>query len=201
MSTARVTRLTGCWQFILICAFLAGVSRGVAETLTLATYNIENYGPANRITNEGFRSTYPKPENEKAALRRVICAVSADVWVLQEMGPRPYLDELQRDLRKEGCDYPYAALAEADDAERHVAILSRRPLIKVSTLDLEFPYFGAKEHVKRGVLRASITTAAGEVTLFGIHLKSRLTERKDDPECAIRRGAEATAVRRLAASR
>lgn len=167
-----------------------------AETLTLATYNIENYGPADRMTEAGFRRDYPKPEPEKRALRSVIRALQADVLVLQEMGPQAYLDELRRDLKAEGLDYAHAALAAAADADRYVAILSRRPLTAVTThTDLQFTYFGAKETVKRGLLEATIATTAGELTLFAVHLKSRFTDREDDPMSATRRAAEATAVR------
>jgi endonuclease/exonuclease/phosphatase family metal-dependent hydrolase len=49
--------------------------------------------------------------------------------------------------------------------------------------------------VKRGLLEATITTAAGELTFFAVHLKSRFTDRADDPMSAIRRAGEATAVR------
>lgn len=167
-----------------------------AETLTIATYNVENYGPANRVTEAGFRPDYPKPENEKQALRRIIGAVNADVLVLQEMGGEPYLRELQRDLRAEGCDYAQAVVANGPDADRHIALLSKRPLVNVTTLaNVELAYFGAKERVKRGVLMATLSTPAGELTIFAVHLKSRLTERPDDPLSAVRRTAEATAVR------
>jgi endonuclease/exonuclease/phosphatase family metal-dependent hydrolase len=171
-------------------------SGGRAETLTIATYNIENYGPSNRMTEAGYRKDYPKPEPEKKALRAVIRAVNADVLVLQEIGPQPYLDELQRDLKGEGLDYPHAALAAAADAERHVAILSRRPLKTVTThTDLEFTYFGAKERVKRGLLEATLATVGGDVTIFAVHLKSRFTERPDDVLSTIRRTGEAAAIR------
>jgi len=167
-----------------------------AETLTIATYNIENYGPANRMTADGYRKDYPKPEAEKRALRQVIRALNADVLVMQEMGPQAYLDELRRDLKTEGLDYALAVLASAADADRHVALLAKRPLQAVSThTDLEFSYFGAKEPVKRGLLEATIATPAGDVTLFAVHLKSRFTDRPDDPMSAIRRAGEATAIR------
>jgi len=169
---------------------------GRAETLTIATYNIENYCPANRVTEAGYRKDYPKPEAEKRAVRAVIRALDADVLVLQEMGAQPYLDELRRDLKAEGCDYPHAVLATAADADRHLALLSRRPLRGVTThTDLEFAYFAAKETVKRGLLEATVATAAGDVTIFALHLKSRFTERPDDPLCAIRRAGEAVAIR------
>ncbi len=167
-----------------------------AETLTIATYNVDNYGPADRMTEHGYRKDYPKPEAEKRALRRVIHGLNADVLVMQEMGAQPYLDELRRDLRAEGCPYPFAALATVADADRHVAVLSKRPLIQITTLaQLEFPYFGAKERVKRGVLRVAVHTEAGDVTVFAVHLKSRFTERRDDPECTLRRAGEAAAIR------
>jgi len=166
------------------------------ETLTIATYNVENYGPANRMTDAGYRQDYPKPESEKKALRTVIRELNADLLVLQEMGGKPYLDELRQDLKAEGTDYPFAVLLEADDADRHVALLSKRPLKSVVPhVNLEFGYFGAKERVKRGLLEATIATTAGDVTIFGVHLKSRFTDRADDPMSAQRRIGEATAVR------
>jgi endonuclease/exonuclease/phosphatase family metal-dependent hydrolase len=182
------------WWILLLGAGLGPTLR--SETLTIATYNIENYGPANRVTAAGYRKDYPKPEAEKAALRRVIVGLGADVLVLQEMGSQRHLDELRRDLKAQGCDYPYAVLAEASDADRHVALLAKRPLRGVTTLaGLEFPYFGGRERVKRGLLLVTVATEAGDVTLFAFHLKSRFTDRPDDPESAIRRTGEAAAVR------
>lgn len=175
---------------------VACAATGRAETLTIATYNVENYGSANRMTAGGFRPDYPKPEDEKQALRQVIVALHADVLVLQEIGPRPYLDELQRDLRADGCDYSRAVLAEAGDAERHVALLSKRSLEDVRTEStLEFSYGGTTERVKRGLLEATIRTASGPLTIFALHLKSRYSDRPEDPLCELRRAGEATAIR------
>jgi endonuclease/exonuclease/phosphatase family metal-dependent hydrolase len=112
------------------------------------------------------------------------------------MGGEPYLAEFCRDLKREGIDYPFRALASAADADRHVAILSKRALKAVTThTDLRFAYFGGKETVKRGLLEATIATAAGDVTLFAVHLKSRFTDRPDDPLSAARRAGEAAAIR------
>jgi endonuclease/exonuclease/phosphatase family metal-dependent hydrolase len=166
------------------------------ESLTIATYNVENYCPADRMTATGFRPGYPKPEAEKRALRGVIRGLKADLLFLQEMGTQPYLDELRRDLKADGIDYPFAVLLEAGDADRHVALLSRRPLqAVVPHRDLKFSYLGGTEPVKRGLLEVTIATAAGDVTLFGLHLKSRFTDRPDDPMSAQRRGGEAAAIR------
>ena len=184
-------RSSGCLLSTLLLA--AGLR---AKTLTIATYNVENYVPANRVTEAGYRQEYPKPEKEKRALRDVIRGLNADVLVLQEMGSQPYLDELRRDLKAGEADYPYAVLLEGPDADRHVALLSRRPLKSVVPhTDLEFSYFKGRERVKRGLLEVTIATAAGDVTLFGLHLKSRFTDRADDPMSTQRRIGEATAVR------
>ena len=179
-----------CLWFVL----LVGVAR--ADTLTIATYNIENYTAANRMTEAGYRKDYPKPELEKQALRKVICSLNADLLVLQEVGPAAYLEELRRDLKADGLDYPHAVLLDGPDADRHVALLARRaPKIIRQYPGLEFTYFGAREKVKRGLLEATFATAAGDLTLFALHLKSRFTDRPDDPQSAIRRAGEATAVR------
>ena len=179
-----------------LCVFALCLFQAQAETLTIATYNVENYGPADRMTEVGFRKDYPKPEPEKRALRTVIKGVAADVLVLQEMGNRQHLEELRRDLKAEGFEYSFAELASAADEDRHMAILSKRPLTSVTThTDLQFTYFGGKESVKRGLLEATVTTTAGPITIFAVHLKSRYTDRVDDPMSAIRRAGEATAVR------
>ena len=184
-------RSLGC---LLLSLVLIGGLR--AETLTIATYNVENYGPANRVTEAGYRQDYPKPEAEKRALRMVIRGLHADILVLQEMGGQPYLDELRRDLKTEGLDYPYAVLMEGSDVDRHVALLSLRPLKSMMPHpELTFAYFSGKEKVKRGLLEVSVATPAGDLTIFGVHLKSRFTDRPDDPLSAQRRTGEATAVR------
>jgi endonuclease/exonuclease/phosphatase family metal-dependent hydrolase len=191
----RWARWAGVLVGAMAMAWLAGADLR-ADTLTIATYNVENYGPANRMTEAGYRKDYPKPEPEKRALREVIRGMRADVLMLQEMGGQAYLDELRRDLKAEGVDYPHAALATAADADRHLAVLSRRPLRAVTThSDLEFSYFGAKENVKRGLFEVTVSAGGRDLTLFGLHLKSRFTERPDDPLSAVRRAGEATAVR------
>ena len=103
---------------LLLCYALRLTIDGRGETITIATYNVENYGPANRMSEGIYRKDYPKPEAEKRALRSVIRGLGAEILVMQEMGDRPYLEELRRDLKAEGCDYPFAELASAACANR-----------------------------------------------------------------------------------
>ncbi|HTJ78484.1 MAG TPA: endonuclease/exonuclease/phosphatase family protein [Rariglobus sp.] len=184
-------------QLGLLCFLWVVAVGGIfAETLTVATYNVENYTLADRMVHGVFRKDYPKPEVEKKALRTVIHGLGADVLALQEIGSEAFLRELQRDLKSEGLDYAYAEVLNAVDADRHVAVLSRRPFLSVVRhTDLPFKYFDGVEKVKRGLLELHLATEGGDVTFFVVHLKSRYTDRKDDPESALQRAGEAVAVR------
>ncbi len=218
-----------CLFVFFVANALAAVGATPGGTLTVATYNVENYNSASRQTEAGYRPDYPKPEAQKTALRTVIRRLDADVLALQEMGGPPYLEELRRDLRAEGLDYPFGTVLEADglDPERHVAVLSKRPFTSVTRhSDLVAKFSGTQERVKRGLLEVRIAVGStasalstpstlstssgqassgragsgaaaggGELTLFIVHLKSRLTERSEDPESAAQRAAEAEAVR------
>lgn len=77
------------------------------------------------------------------------------------------------------------ALGTAADSDGYIALLSRRPRKSAIThTDLEFAYFETKGKVKRGLLEATVATSAGDVTLFSLRLKSRVTVR---PDVALRR--------------
>lgn len=187
-------------RLCLVAGALASAVLGSA--LTVAAYNVENYLVADRQVDGVYRQAYPKPEKEKAAVRRVITSVAPDILAVEEMGRQPFLDELQRDLKKEGQDYPYTVVLEAADADRHVALLSKLPLKDVQKHSaVPVAFLGQKEVVKRGVLEVTVATAAGDLTIFVLHLKSRRTEMKEDPEGAAQRLAEAEAVRDLVLTR
>lgn len=182
-------------NWIVAALLLIGASAR-AERLTIATYNLENYLSADRMVEGTYHRDYPKPETEKTALRTVIKALNADVIVFQEMGSLPYLKELQHDLAEDGCDYSQAELLEGADADRHVAVFSKRPFKAVKKhTDLDFGYFGKTERVKRGLLEVSLHVGVTDLTVFAVHLKSRFTDRSDDPMSALRRAGEAGAVR------
>ena len=189
-------------RFLLVGILVGGFTALASAALTVATYNVENYLVADRMVEGVFRPAYPKPEKEKAALRQVIGAMAPDILAVQEMGTTPYLAEFQRELRLAGQDYPYTALVEAADPDRHVAVLSKVPFKEVRRhAQVPTSYLGQKDVVKRGVLEVIFATGDGDFSLFVVHLKSRHTERKDDPESAVQRLREAEAVRDLIFSR
>ena len=181
---------------VLIAAVLAPAA------LTVVAYNVENYTLADRMVDGVYRAAYPKPEKEKAALRQVIAGISPDILALEEMGPQAYLDDFQRELKQAGQYFPHAVVLEAADADRHVAVLSKVPFKEVRRhAKVPITYFGQAEVVKRGVLEAIFASADGDFSVFVVHLKSKHTERKDDPGAALQRAVEAEAVRDLVLSR
>ncbi len=184
------------WRVAAWVLGLLGAGLASAESITLATYNVSNYNLTNRQIEGAFLADYPKPEREKTALRKMIRRMDADIIALQEIGGDEFLRELQRDLRKEGMPYAESVVVNASDEQRRIGLLSRVPLTHVRRhTDLDFAYFSGRELVKRGMLEVRFDTAEGEVALFVVHLKSRLTVRRDDPEAKLRRGREATAAR------
>lgn len=186
-------------MFFVAVKFL---SFAASAALTVAAYNVENYTLADRMVNGVYRAAYPKPEKEKAALRQVITGIAPDILAIQEMGPQAYLDDFQLELKQAGQNFPHAVVLEAADADRHVAVLSKVPFKEVRRhAGVPITYFGRAEVVKRGVLEVIFASADGDFSVFVVHLKSKHTERKDDPEAALQRALEAEAVRDLVLSR
>ncbi|HWA26143.1 MAG TPA: endonuclease/exonuclease/phosphatase family protein [Lacunisphaera sp.] len=174
----------------------------VPAALTVATYNVENYTIADRMVEGVYRQAYPKPEKEKAALQQVVAGIAPDILAVCEMGKPEYLAEFQRELKQVGQDFPHTVVLEAADPDRHVAVLSKVPFKEVRRhAHVPIMYFGEADVVKRGVLEVIFATQEGDISLFVVHLKSKFTERKDDPESGIRRAAEAEAARDLVLSR
>ena len=188
--------------FAAINAFCLGSAVMAAAALTVAAYNVENYTLADRMVDGVYRAAYPKPEKEKAALRQVITGIAPDILALQEMGPPAYLADFQRELKLAGQDFPHAVVLEAADADRHVAVLSKVPFKEIRRhARVPITYFKRPEVVKRGVLEVIFASPDGDFSIFILHLKSKHTDRKDDPEAALQRALEAEAVRDLVLAR
>ncbi len=188
----------GLGPLVVVVLALFGAPCASAQALVVASYNVQNYTLADRRAPDGFRPEYPKPEAEKAALRAVIRSLNADVLVLQEIGGPAFLAELRRDLASEGVSYPHGEAMLAADEDRGLGVLSRVPLgVVTAHTDLRARRRGAEEAepVRRGLLQVEVPRAGGALTLFVLHLKSRLAVDADDPRAEDQRVAEAQAVR------
>ncbi|MGF1530262.1 MAG: endonuclease/exonuclease/phosphatase family protein [Puniceicoccaceae bacterium] len=164
--------------------------------ISIMSWNVYNYLEMDRMTEDGFRPAYPKPEAEKAALRAVIQEIDPDLLLLQEIGGASYLKELQRDLAREGLEYAHGFIAEGADPVRKLGILSKiEPIEVVEINDLNFHYRGDRELVRRGLQGALFEHGGGELWVYNLHLKSRFTNFSDDPQSEERRKREAGAIR------
>jgi len=179
--------------------FLALFAAEVAAEVRVATFNVRNYLVQDRRVEGRWLTNYPKPEKEKEAVQRAIMEMDADILALQEMGPPPFLLELQKDLREKGLDYPYAVILEAEDQDRHLAVLSKiEPETVHRHIDLDFPYGEERIRIKRGLLEVVFpadSDSAKSWSLFVLHLKSRWSQFDWDPGSSSRREKEARAAR------
>ena len=184
-------------QLCLLVAGLLSLQPAYGESIRLATYNLNNYLVMDRNIGAVWRPSYPKPEADKTIVREVIKGALPDVLAVQEMGALPFLEELRADLAQDGVHYPYAIHMESADAVRHVAVLSKlAPTEVVKHRDLDFKYKSGRELVKRGMLELSFERSDGSLfKLFVVHLKSRWSDVKADPESQQRRTREAEACR------
>ena len=186
-------------NYLFLAFSLAWPLAGWAETIRVASYNVENYLVMDRIVSGRWQEDYPKPAKERRIVRSVINQTNPDILAIQEIGERVYLDELWKDLNNtNGVQFKYSAwlpgLGEGE--QRHLALLSKIPFKLVpSTADLSFKYFEVRRSPSRGLLEADFETNGQKWSLFNLHLKSKWTERPDDPEAAIRREKEARSIR------
>ena len=168
------------------------------ERIRVASYNVKNYLSMDRWAGGGWREDYPKPEIENGIVRSIIKRVNPDVLALQEIGEIGYLYDLWRDLNNSGIgnySFSFWVRGEADE-KRHLALLSRLPMQKKTAhLDLNFSYFGENTRPRRGLMEVEFRTRGKSWRLFNLHLKSKWTERDDDPQAEDLREKEARVIR------
>ena len=187
-----MTRSIKICSLLLCCPLIL-----VGESIRIATYNLGNYLTTDRLVDGVWRQNYPKPESEKNALRAVILKAQPDILLLQEVGSKAHLRELQSDLCIAGLDYPYRYHLMAFDQKRQIAALSQIEAKKVKChTDLGFSYQGQRRTVLRGMLELVFELDnRTQFSVFNLHLKSRWTVDKADPQAMKFRRAEAQAAR------
>jgi endonuclease/exonuclease/phosphatase family metal-dependent hydrolase len=163
---------------ILLVAMFACTAR--ADTLRVATYNVETY-----LDQPTESRTHAKSAEARAKARECIRAAHPDVLALEEMGETNALLELRAALQADGENFAYWEHIQAFDTNIHVAVLSKLPIVarRPHTNDF-FLLDGRRFQVKRGFAEVDIQAATNfTVTLLVAHLKSRLiTPEADEAE-------------------
>jgi endonuclease/exonuclease/phosphatase family metal-dependent hydrolase len=153
--------------------------------VVVASYNLENYigdelpaGPA------PARRAKPKSEKAAAAITRVVHEIAPDILGVCEMGSAEQFAAFQERLKAAGLEYPHAEYVRAIDPERHLALLSRFPIVeRHSQTNLTFDLNGAPHKMARGILDVTIRINDGyELRLLGVHLKSKLAVPEDEAQ-------------------
>ncbi len=163
----------------VVFCFLSCVSSLHAEETNgfrIASYNVENYITMPRRIDGKLRAKAGKPESERDAVVRMVGSIRPDVLGLQEMGEPGQFSDLQRRLRKSGLDFPYSEYLQAADTSRHIALLSRIPIVEHhSQNDLPLRVNGVTLHSPRGILDVTVEPVSGErIRILCVHLKAKL---------------------------
>lgn len=145
-----------------------------AAEITVVGYNVYNYLPMKR-TVDGKYGYAPKPEAEIDALIKVIEEIKPDLLGVSEMGGKTELADFQSRLAKVGVDLPHTEWVQGADKDRHVALLSRFPIIeRNSVTDIPIAINGQAEAMQRGILDATVqVNKTFPLRLVGAHFKSR----------------------------
>jgi endonuclease/exonuclease/phosphatase family metal-dependent hydrolase len=196
-----VVRVAFIISIILVYVLLPvlGVHAVSEENLKVMSWNVRNYNLSDRMVDGRFMVQYPKPEDEKSALRHVIAQQDPDLILIQEIGGDAFLEELSRDLeREQGVRYPFWGSVFVEDEERRLGFLSKTEVQQVKSPvndRLKFKYFDERLRVKRGILQLKIDQFEKELLLITFHLKSRLSDNAEDKNSAMRRAREARVIR------
>lgn len=158
---------------VLVAAFFVGAARA-GEPFTVLAYNVANWLVTDRFVDGRRVDAAPKPEAEKNAVVEIIAAHRPAIVGVVEIGDRNELADLRARLKARGLDYPHSEWHEGLDTARHVALLSRFPIVERNSRHVTFNLNGQPQGIQRGILDVTVEVAPGQrLRLIGLHLKSR----------------------------
>lgn len=149
-----------------------------APGLRFMAYNVENW-----LSMERDGKQREKPENEKAAVVRLIVEQRPDVLGVCEIGDKGDVADLQLRLKASGWEMPHLAYDENSHALRRLALLSRHPIVATVTPDVrEYRMNGRNWRMSRPILDATVEREGSRYRFVGVHLKSKREIRDGDQE-------------------
>jgi len=135
------------WLKLLFLILATPLLAESSNQFIIADYNIENW---NSIERQG-KPNQPKPQAERDGVINVILKIRPDVLAMEEMGKPNDLAELTSALRAKGLDYRYQEWIQGADADRHVCLVSRFPIVgRYSATNDTYLVEGKPTHVQRG---------------------------------------------------
>ncbi len=179
---------TGC-RIVVFLALASGLLS--AAEVKVAWFNLENY-----IERDDGSGQLAKPEGRIDAVVKTITEIRPDILAVAEIGDRSALADLQGRLKAAGWEFTSSEWVAGLDQSRHLALLSRYPIVERNSQDaLYFPLDGVRHGMHRGILDVTVElTPKYRLRVLGAHFKSRRDER--DYDQAAFRLAEARVFRR-----
>ncbi|MEQ1859701.1 MAG: endonuclease/exonuclease/phosphatase family protein [Chthoniobacteraceae bacterium] len=144
--------------------------------IIFCSYNVENYTAGHPASDKSPYALRAKSEKSIAALVAIVKEIGPAILGVCEMGSVEKLAEFQKRLADAGVDLPHSEFVAALDEDRHLALLSRFPIVaRNSASDAGFMLNGRPERVRRGFLDVTIeVNASYRLRCVGVHLKSKL---------------------------
>lgn len=135
-------------------------------------WNVRNYSLDPQPDNAGKPG---KTADAADAVAETIAKISPDIVGLCEIGSRRDLANLALRLERKGLALPHSAWVEGPDEQRHLALLSRFPIVETAhDTRSEFTIGGRTHRVQRGFLDCTVGIRPGfGLRVLGAHLKSR----------------------------
>lgn len=150
--------------------------RAAAESpdkIVFAAWNVRNYLLRAAKDEDGRTLTPAKSPASIAAVVQTLSTIRPDILGICEMGSRKDLADLQRRLQKVGLSLPHKTWVDGPDGERHLALLSRFPLVLQHDTRTTFPLEGISRRVRRGILDVTVRIRPDfPLRILGVHLKS-----------------------------
>ena len=170
------------------------------RTLTIATYNVENFFDVFDDPYTQDEVTRVKPYQDIAAVASILRTLDADIVALTEVENEHVLQALAREYLAD-LGYRYVVAGQSNDGRGiRVGVLSRLPIRTVTSYrlrDLTLPGDPGVWRFARDLTQVTIAVSeARELHLFAVHFKSK-RDSAGDANSARWRLAEATETRKV----
>lgn len=134
-----------------------------AKPFTFISYNVKNWLISNQSP--------PKKPEAKEAVIQILAEADPDVIGLSEIGSKEDVEEIRLLMAEAGHDLPHTYHTGGVDTVRHLAILSRFPIVSTEAPSLALP--GKGYSMQRGMLDVTIEVGTEKIRFIGLHLKSK----------------------------
>ncbi|MCX8513186.1 MAG: endonuclease/exonuclease/phosphatase family protein [Chthoniobacteraceae bacterium] len=141
-----------------------------SQEFVVASYNLENY------TLRSGERVRQKSIPAREAIADVVAEAHPDILGVCELASPEALADLRERLAERGIAFLDTEFVNGPDPDRHVALLSRFPIVRRDSVEkVPFELNGLPELVRRGILDVTIqVTPNYSLRLVGVHLKSKL---------------------------